>query len=361
MSAPTKQRYNELLNLLETYAYEYYVLDESSVEDAVYDSLMGEVKSFEQQNPDLINPNSPTQRIAAKPLDKFRKVTHQKPMISLNDVFSRDDVEAWVKRIDKLLPGTTHEFFCDIKKDGLACALIYQDGQLVQAVTRGDSRVGEDVTANVRTIKSVPLQLRRDNDLTNFLVGRTEIRGEIVMLKDDFNRLNEQREKADLPTFKNPRNLAAGTIRQLDPKLVAERPLTFIGYDLLRNEPSDVPTNRFAYDTLRQLGVNASPEAEVFTSLDDVMHFVDHWDKARHDLPYNTDGLVVKVNDRDAYEKLGVVGKNPRAAVAYKYAAEQATTVVKDIVISIGRTGAATPVAVFDPVDVAGPTVSHAW
>ncbi len=360
MSVPTKKRYDELLKLLETYAYEYYVLDEPSVDDAVYDSLMAEVKTFENANPGSINPNSPTQRVAAKPLEKFKKVAHQKPMISLNDVFSRDEVEAWVRRMDKLLPGTTHEFFCDIKKDGLACALIYQDGVLTQAVTRGDSRVGEDVTANVRTIKSVPLQLRRDSDTAGFLSGRTEIRGEIVMLKDDFDRLNKQRVAANLPPFKNPRNLAAGTIRQLDPKLVAERPLTFIGYDLLRDDASEVPTNMYAYQTLRKLGIYASSEATVFTSLDDVMHFVDHWDKARHDLPYNTDGLVVKVNDRGAYEKLGVVGKNPRAAVAYKYAAEQATTIVKDIVISIGRTGAATPVAVFDPVDVAGTTVQHA-
>jgi len=360
MSVPTNKRYDELLKLLQTYAYEYYVLDEPSVDDAVYDSLMAEVKSFENANPDSINPNSPTQRVAAKPLEKFKKVAHQKPMISLNDVFSRDEVEAWVRRIDKLLPGTTHEFFCDIKKDGLACALIYQDGVLMQAVTRGDSRVGEDVTANVRTIKSVPLQLRRDSDTAGFLSGRTEIRGEIVMLKDDFERLNKQRVAANLPPFKNPRNLAAGTIRQLDPKLVAERPLTFIGYDLLRDDASEVPTNMFAYETLRKLGINASPEAAVFTSLDEVMAYVDYWDEARHDLPYNTDGLVVKVNDRGAYEKLGVVGKNPRAAVAYKYAAEQATTIVKDIVISIGRTGAATPVAVFDPVDVAGTTVQHA-
>ena len=360
MSVPTNKRYDELLKLLQTYAYEYYVLDEPSVDDAVYDSLMAEVKTFENANPGSINPNSPTQRVAAKPLEKFKKVAHQKPMISLNDVFSRDEVEAWVRRMDKLLPGTTHEFFCDIKKDGLACALIYQDGVLTQAVTRGDSRVGEDVTANVRTIKSVPLQLRRDSDTAGFLSGRTEIRGEIVMLKDDFDRLNKQRVAANLPPFKNPRNLAAGTIRQLDPKLVAERPLTFIGYDLLRDDASEVPTNMYAYQTLRKLGIYASSEATVFTSLDDVMHFVDHWDKARHDLPYNTDGLVVKVNDRGAYEKLGVVGKNPRAAVAYKYAAEQATTIVKDIVISIGRTGAATPVAVFDPVDVAGTTVQHA-
>jgi DNA ligase (NAD+) len=194
----------------------------------------------------------------------------------------------------------------------------------------------------------------------HLLEGRTEIRGEIVMYKSDFAALNEARIKNNEPPFKNPRNLAAGTIRQLDASLVAARPLRFLGYDLLRDNPAEVPTNMKAYDYLTQLGITRSPEASVFTELDDVMHFVDEWDTKRHDLPYNTDGLVIKINDRAQYVELGVVGKNPRGAVAYKYAAEQATTIVRDIVISIGRTGAATPVAVFDPVEVAGTTVQHA-
>lgn len=356
----TKERYNELLSLTERYAYEYYVLDNPSVDDAIYDSLIREIKSYEAQHPDDISPQSPTQRVAAVPLDSFKKVTHLVAMISLNDVFSRDDVESWVKRMDKLLPGTKHEFFCDIKKDGLACSLIYQDGTLVQAVTRGDSRVGEDVTSNVRTIKNVPLRLRSSPSVAHLLKGRTEIRGEIVMYKSDFIALNEARAKNNEAPFKNPRNLAAGTIRQLDANLVAARPLRFLGYDLLREDPSEVPTNMKAYEFLSELGITRSPEASVFTRLDDVMKFVDEWDKKRHDLPYNTDGLVIKVNDRSQFAELGVVGKNPRGAVAYKYAAEQATTVVRDIVISVGRTGAATPVAVFDPVDVAGTTVQHA-
>lgn len=364
MPVQGRERYDELLKLTQRYAYEYYVQDAPSVDDAVYDSLLQEIKAFESAHPNQIDPTSPTQRVAAEALNKFIKVTHKKPMISLSDVFSRDDVEAWVRRMDKLLPGKQHEYFCDIKKDGLACSLIYQDGLLVQAVTRGDSRVGEDVTANVRTIKSVPLRLNTklspEDSLQQFGRGRTEIRGEIVMQKADFEKLNAQRRASGEPEFKNPRNLAAGTIRQLDPRLVAERPLTFIGYDLLRDDPTDVPTNIFAYETMRALGINASTQARVFTSLDNVMHFIDEWDQKRHSLPYITDGLVIKVNDRIQFEKLGVVGKNPRGAVAYKYAAEQATTIVKDIVISIGRTGAATPVAVFEPVDVAGTTVQHA-
>lgn len=359
MSSVSK-RAKELRRLLNQYSYEYHVLDEPSVSDAVYDGLMRELKELEAADPGLISPDSPTQRVGNVPLDKFAKVTHSRPMISLNDVFDRAEVEAWVKRMDKLLPGTNHEFFCDIKKDGLACALVYQNGVFVQAITRGDGSVGEDVTMNVRTIPNVPLRLRETTRFGDFLYGRTEIRGEIVMYKKDFEALNAKREKAGLATFKNPRNLAAGTIRQLDPKLVAERPLRFIGYDLLRDTASEVPTNLQAYEAMTELGIYRSPEASVFTDMDDVMNFVNGWDEKRHKLPFNTDGLVIKVNDRKLYDELGTVGKNPRGAIAYKYAAEQATTVVKDIVIYIGRTGAATPVAVFDPVNVAGTTVQHA-
>lgn len=355
-----KERAAELRSLLARYSYEYHVLDTPSVDDAVYDSLFGELKKIEAENPELVTSDSPTQRVGNELLGGFKKVAHSSRMLSLNDVFDREDVHAWVTRMDKLLPGRTHEFFADIKMDGLACALVYQDGVLVQAVTRGDSFIGEDVTANVRTIKNVPLSLRREKGFEQFLLGRTEIRGEIVMLKENFAALNEKRKAAGEPLFANPRNLAAGTIRQLDPKLVAARPLHFRAYDLQRENPSDVPTNMFAYEAITALGLNRNVQASVFTSLSDVMNFVDLWDKKRNDLPFNTDGLVVKVNDRAQFAELGVVGKQPRAAVAYKYAAEQATTVVKDIVISIGRTGAATPVAVFNPVVVAGTTVQHA-
>jgi len=354
------ERAKELRALLAGYSYEYHVLDQPSVSDAIYDSLMAELKTIEAKYPELITPDSPTQRVGSELLGGFQKVQHATRMLSLNDVFDVKDVEAWVERIDKLLPGRKHEFFTDIKMDGLACSLVYEDGLLVQAVTRGDSFVGEDVTQNVRTIANVPLRLRESSGFENFLSGRLEIRGEIVMLKKDFEALNERQRKADKPEFANPRNLAAGTIRQLDPKLVSERPLTFMGYDLIRENASEVPTNMFAYEALTALGIRRNQQASVFTSINDVMGFVYEWDKKRHDLPFNTDGLVVKVNNRQQFADLGIVGKQPRAAVAYKYAAEQATTIVRDIVISIGRTGAATPVAVFNPVKVAGTTVQHA-
>ena len=356
----TRSRLNEIKKLLSKYSYEYYALDQPSVSDAVYDSLMSELKQIEAAHPAWITPDSPTQRVGNKLSDGFAKVRHPRRMVSLNDVFDKDDVVAWVDRIDKLLPAENHEFFADIKMDGLACALIYVDGIFTQAVTRGDSFVGEDVTNNVRTIKNVPLRLHEAEGYEFFLHGRTEIRGEIVMLKKDFAALNERQRAAGKPEFANPRNLAAGTIRQLDPKLVAERPLHFRGYDIIRDNAGDVPTNSFVYQALTALGITRNKQASVFTDIAGVMNFVNEWDEKRQKLPFNTDGLVIKINDRARFDELGLVGKNPRGAVAYKYAAEQATTIVRDIVISIGRTGAATPVAVFDPVVVAGTTVQHA-
>ncbi len=360
MMTPAQHRLGNLKKLLSQYSYEYHVLDAPSVSDAVYDGLFNELKKIEAEYPSLITPDSPTQRVGSMVLDKFEKVTHVKRMVSLNDVFDKTDVEAWVKRIEKLTPGIKHEYFTDIKMDGLACSLIYIDGKLAQAVTRGDGFVGEDVTQNVRTIVSVPLMLHDASGFELFLHGRTEIRGEIIMLKRDFEILNARMRAEGKPEFANPRNLAAGTIRQLDPRLVAERPLAFRGYDLIRDNAAEVPTNMFAYQALTALGVARNTQAAVFFSLPGVMNFINTWDAKRHELPFNTDGLVVKINDRAIYDELGIAGKQPRAAVAYKYAPEQATTIVKDIVISIGRTGVATPVAVFDPVQVAGTTVQHA-
>ncbi|HSD56346.1 MAG TPA: NAD-dependent DNA ligase LigA, partial [Candidatus Saccharimonadales bacterium] len=343
-----------------TYRYHYHVLDESIMSEAAADSLKHELSELETQYPELITPDSPTQRVAGEALPGFTQVRHSVRMISLNDVFNREEVQAWMDRTEKLAPSEKLEFFLDIKMDGLACALIYQDGIFTQAVTRGDGFVGEDVTTNVATIDSVPFSLRSDPKFAKFLKGRTEIRGEIIMHKKDFADLNVAREKEGLPLFKNPRNLAAGTIRQLDPKLTAERPLRFRGYDILREDSADVPTNAYAYQAIRALGLPANPQAKVVDTINEVMAFADEWDTKRHDLPFNTDGLVIKLNDRALFAKLGIVGKAPRGAVAYKYAAEEATTIVRDIVLSIGRTGAATPVAVFDPVVVAGTTVQHA-
>lgn len=359
-SSRAVERVRKLRELINDYRYHYHVLDESTMSEAAADSLKHELAQLEAQYPDLVTADSPTQRVAGQPLDKFSQVTHSSRMMSLNDVFSADEVRAWVERIQKLATGAKLEYFADIKMDGLACALVYQDGQFVQAVTRGDGFIGEDVTMNVRTIDNVPLRLRASPSTKKLLAGRTEIRGEVVLYKADFEALNVARAAADKPLYANPRNLAAGTIRQLDSKLAATRPLRFRAYDMLRADPNDLPTNSMTYKVLGELGIAVNRQAKVFESIEQVMVYATHWDKARHQLPFNTDGLVIKLNDRRLYAKLGAVGKAPRGAVAYKYAAEEATTTVKDIVLSIGRTGTANPVAVFEPVVVAGSTVQHA-
>ena len=354
------ERIARLRDLINDYRYQYHVLNESTMSEAAADSLKHELSGLEAQYPELITPDSPTQRVAGAPLPGFTQVRHRERMLSLNDVFSHDEVAAWIERIQKLAPEAQPEFFVDLKLDGLACALIYEDGKFVQAVTRGDGFVGEDVTMNVRTMESVPFSLRHDPEYGQFAHGRTEIRGEIIIYKKDFEALNKRREASGEPAYANPRNLAAGSIRQLDPKLAAARPLRFQAWDLMRDDPSEVPTNMIAYEAARALGIAAGQHAVVLRGIDEIMRFVDSWQDRRHKLPYNTDGLVIKLNNRGLYRELGVVGKAPRAAVAYKYAAEEATTIVRDIVLSIGRTGAATPVAVFDPVQVAGTTVQHA-
>lgn len=354
-------RIAKLRELINDYRYQYHVHNRSIMSESAADGLKHELSELEGQYPQLITPDSPTQRVAGEPLPQFVSVEHKTRVLSLNDVFDESELRAWEERIKKLLPpNTALDYFADTKMDGLACSLVYQDGALVRGVTRGNGTVGEDVTQNVKTIESIPLRLRHTKQFSNFLRGRTEIRGEIVMYKKDFEALNKARAKQGLPLFANPRNLAAGTVRQLDPKLVAARPLQFVAWELLRDDPADVPTYDFAYQAIRELGLYANPHAKLLPNLTEVMKFAHFWEDRRHKLPFNTDGLVVKVNNRAVYAQVGVVGKAPRAAVAYKYPAEQATTKVKDIFVSIGRTGAATPVAVLEPVVVAGSTVQMA-
>lgn len=354
-----RERVAKLRDVINDYRYHYHVLNQSTMTEEAADSLKHELSKLEEQYPNLVTPDSPTQRVAGAVLDGFNKVEHKHRMISLNDVFSEQELQAWADRIKKHLPEASFEYYCDVKMDGLACSLIYEDGVLSQAVTRGDGRVGEDVTQNVRTIASVPLTLRKGN-FSQLLTGRTEVRGEIIMTKHEFASLNKSRRQKGEPEFANPRNLAAGTIRQLDARLVAERPLSFIGYEIIREDVSEVPTHEITYEMLSDIGIATSGQSAKCKSLKDVIMMINRLDGSRHDLDFNTDGLVIKVNDKKQFVDLGVVGKSPRGAVAYKYAAEQTTTIVKDIVMSIGRTGAATPVAVFDPVVVAGTTVQHA-
>lgn len=345
-------RIAKLRDLINDYRYHYHVLDESIMSEAAADSLKHELSQLEAEYPELITPDSPTQRVAGKPLDKFTKVRHQQRMISLADVFSKTEVIEWIRRNEKLVPGgAIPELFTDIKMDGLACSLKYHDGLFYQAVTRGDGLVGEDVTMNVRTIENVPLRIDQP--------GEVEVRGEIVIFKKAFEALNAAQRQKGEPEFANPRNLAAGSIRQLDPRIAASRPLRFIAYDLVT---PNLPTFAEAYEKLRALKFQTSGEDRVFkySQKDELFDYIAHLDEYRRTLPFNTDGMVIKINDRAVYDALGIVGKTPRGAVAYKFPAEEATTKVRDIVISIGRTGAATPVAILDPVALAGSTVQHA-
>ena len=385
-----EKRIIKLRELINNYRYHYHVLDESIMSEAAADSLKHELSLLEEEYPDLVTPDSPTQRVAGKPLDKFEKVRHDTRMISLADVFSEEEIKDWISRNEKLIPGRKiEEFFTDIKMDGLACSLRYRDGIFVQAVTRGDGLVGEDVTLNVKTIQNIPLSLFLEKSDTSFEgnsergsarisalapwrraratrpekdgmdFSEVEVRGEIVIFKEDFERLNEIQRKKGEPEFANPRNLAAGSIRQLDPQVAASRPLRFVAYDLVT---PDSRTWGEAYDKLRELGFQTSGEDKIFksTEIGQMLHYIEELNEYRKGLKFNTDGMVIKINNRAVYDKLGIVGKTPRGAVAFKFPAEESTTVVRDIVISIGRTGAATPVAILDPVVVAGTTVRHA-
>ena len=362
-----EKRILKLRELINEYRYNYHVLDKSIMSEAAADSLKHELAVLEAEFPELITPDSPTQRVAGKALDKFEKVTHEKRMISLADVFSTAEVEEWIHRNEKLIPGgKISEFFTDIKMDGLACSLKYKNGIFVQAVTRGDGLVGEDVTLNVKTIQNIPLRLSEGTEAPEGALraarpsltpsetsvpSEVEVRGEIIIFKADFEKLKGE--------FANPRNLAAGSIRQLDPKVAASRPLKFIAYDLVK---PNLPTHKEAYEELRRLGFQTSGEDKVWRGTDTakMFEYIKELDEYRKGLKFNTDGMVIKINDRKIYDDLGIVGKTPRGAVAYKFPAEEATTVISDIVISIGRTGAATPVALFEPVQLAGTTVKHA-
>lgn len=352
-------RAQKLRDQINDYRYHYHVLNRSLMSEAAADSLKHELTQIEEQFPDLITPDSPTQRVAGQPLERFRTAAHSTPMMSLNDVFSEEELTSWVRRNEKLI-GEINEYFVEIKMDGLAASLIYEDGLLVQGLTRGDGYTGEDVTQNLRTIESVPLQLRRSSQVDpGVYAGRFEVRGEVVLFKDDFEALNKERATKGMPLFANPRNTAAGTIRQLDARLVAERRLNFIVYGVV-SSLEQASTHEGEHQLATELGFRVEPHSRVARNVADIMQFAREWEEKRKELAYGTDGLVITVNDRRKVARLGVVGKAPRGSVAYKFPAEQATTRLKNILISIGRTGAATPFAVLEPVLVAGSTIQMA-
>ncbi len=354
------QRAQQLRAQLEKYRHSYYALDSPEVEDAVYDSLNNELKVLEAQYPELVAPDSPTQKVGGEASAAFSKVAHVRPMLSLQDVFSVEEVLSWEKRIEKLLGSQPHDYSAELKMDGLAMSLVYQNGQFVQAVTRGDGRIGEDVTHTVRTIRDIPHQLPKVQGIPAAVyTGRFEIRGEVIMPKQEFARINAEREKLGQPLFANPRNAGAGSIRQLDAGVTAKRRLEFITYGIEGDYP-ELTHHLQVFEWAELLGFRIAPHHALIHSLDQLEDYIAKVAQLRDKLAFGIDGLVVRVNDRAAFAELGTVGKAPRGAVAYKFPAEQATTKLEDIRVSIGRTGAVTPYAVLTPIKIAGSTVSRA-
>lgn len=369
------ERAARLRGEIDRHRYLYHVLDRPEISDAALDSLKHELANLEEKYSELRTSDSPTQRIGGEARKEFMKVRHRTPMLSLNDAFAEQDCRAWGERLQKLVQGFAKDgFYVEMKVDGLAISLEYMDGVLARASTRGDGIIGEDVTMNVKTIDAIPLRLPQSDELrqrisTNKffsfpahlvkdLPQRIEVRGEVFLSKPVFQRINAGQKRQGLPLYANPRNVAAGSLRQLDPKVTASRQLDFFAYDVLTDLGQR--THEEAHALLAVLGFKTSAENRCVASLMDVVAFRNQWETKREKLSYDIDGLVVTVNNNDAFRRLGVVGKAPRGALAFKFAFREATTVLLDIRVQIGRTGAATPVAVLKPVALAGVTVTHA-
>ncbi len=357
-----KNRIEKLCEEINRFRHEYHTLDNPSVSDDVYDSLMRELRELEKNYPQFVNPGSPVERVGGSPLDKFVKFAHKVRMLSLNDIFSKEELYDWEKRISKLLNGptvksTNLEYFCELKFDGLAVTLIYENGVFARGATRGDGSVGEDITQNLRTIDMIPLSLKAP------FPKYIEVRGEAVMSKKVFIKLNKELEKNNKPLLANTRNAAAGSLRQLDPKLARARHLDFFAYDIADIEDSKFPKSKKhseEHALLKKLGFEMDEHTKIAKNLEEVSKFIDAFEKDRPKFDYGTDGIVISVNDLSIQTKLGIVGRAPRYMSAYKYPAEKATTKVLDITVQVGRTGVLTPLAHFTPTIVAGSKVSKA-
>lgn len=361
MSDDIQSRLHQLRSQLQKAAYAYYVLDEPFMEDAVYDRLYRELEGLEKEYPLLITPDSPTQRVGDHPATQFTSVRHNIPLYSLENAFDFAELSQWEQKWQRVLDGEIPDhsgYVCELKIDGSALALTYEDGLLVRGTTRGDGVTGEEITSNVRTIRTIPLRLNLDNP-----PPLVEIRGEAFLGLDVFEAINEGRSQQGENLFANPRNAAAGTLRQLDSRIVAERKLDFFAYTLHIPEPGDLtlPTTQWeALELLQNMGFRVNPNRELCPDLAAVQAYFEKWDEARKQLPYLTDGAVVKLNDFGLQRELGFTQKFPRWAIALKYAAEEAPTVIKEIIVNVGRTGAVTPMAVMEPVQLAGTTVQRA-
>ncbi|MBI2869582.1 MAG: NAD-dependent DNA ligase LigA [Chloroflexi bacterium] len=351
-----KKRIEELRALIDYHNYRYYVLDSPEISDAGYDDLMRELHRLEQEHPQFLSPDSPTQRVGATPLEAFGVVKHPIPLLSLGNVFSRDELFAWHQRaVRQLGGGGKLDFVCEHKIDGLAVALTYVDGRLATGATRGDGFRGENITQNIRTIKSVPLVLHGGAP------PRFEVRGEVFLSRSGFRRLNEERAKQGLPLFANPRNAAAGSVRQLDPRVTARRPLDMYIYALGYAEGKEMPPTHWeTLQYLKSLGFKINPHNALVDAIEQAEQYYENWLEKREGLVYEADGVVVKINQSDLQERLGYIAREPRWAVAYKFPAIQATTLLREIRVNVGRTGTLNPYAVLEPVSVGGVTISRA-
>lgn len=349
---PIQEEIERLRSLLRSYGEAYYDEDAPVVSDAVYDATMQQLLELEKEHPELVTPDSPTQRVGGKPLEQFEKVVHTSPMLSLSNAFSADDLRRFDERVREAL-GTEPTYVCELKIDGLAISLTYEDGRFVLGLTRGDGKVGEDITSNLRTIRTIPLTLPTNDSF--------EVRGEAYMPKRAFERLNEGRLAREEALFANPRNAAAGSLRQLDPKIAASRQLAVFIYALGERGTLDtMETHEEALNHLESLGFPMNDERRTYHSIEEVIEYVDRWTLERNDLPYEIDGIVVKVDRFEDQEQIGYTAKSPKWSIAYKFPAEEVTTTVRSIELSIGRTGVVTPTANLDPVLVAGSTVQRA-
>jgi DNA ligase (NAD+) len=346
-----KQRAEELRRTINKYSYEYYTLDEPSVPDAEYDRLMQELIAIEEEHPDLRTPDSPTQRVGGAVLEAFQKVTHGTPMLSLGNAFNADDLRDFDRRVRQAV-GDDVAYNVELKIDGLAVSLRYEDGYFVRGATRGDGTTGEDITENLKTIRTIPLKMNRSLSI--------EVRGEAYMPKRSFEALNEERIKNEEEPFANPRNAAAGSLRQLDPKIAAKRNLDIFVYSIAELDEMGVETQSQGLDFLDDIGFKTNQERKKCGSIEEVIAMIDELQAKRADLPYEIDGIVIKVDSLDQQEELGYTAKSPRWAIAYKFPAEEVVTKLLDIELNVGRTGVITPTAILEPVKVAGTTVSRA-
>jgi DNA ligase (NAD+) len=363
MAAATKdieKRIETLRDKIRHHEYRYYVIDDPEISDAEFDQLMIQLKKLEDEHPKLITPDSPTQRVGGKPREGVVKAAHSSPMLSLDNTYNVEDLRGWERRVHELSGRNDIDYVCELKLDGMSLALLYENGKLVRGITRGDGTIGEDVTLNVRTVRSIPLSIPKDKLKAAGIPPDFEVRGEMLMPIAAFRKMNQQREEKGLSLFANPRNATAGTVRQLEPSIVAERRLDYFAYMLLRDGRTFIDRQWETLNALNAAGFKVNPSRKLAKSFDEVWKFIEQEETRREKLPYEIDGIVVKVDRTALQEELGYTGKAPRWAIAYKYAARGGITQIEGILWQVGRTGKLTPVAMLKPVPIGGTTVSRA-